>query len=60
LKNPRAAALGIADGAGGTLLERIKRAVTKPPATKPAATALRVRPLLISAEIEKLRRGGSV
>jgi hypothetical protein len=36
------------------LLERRKRVVTKP-----AATALRLRPLLKSAEIKKLCRGGS-
>ena len=36
------------------LLERPKRVVTKP-----AATALRLRPLLKSAVIEELRRGGS-
>ena len=41
------------------LLERRKRIVTKPAATEPAATALWLRPLLKSTEIEELRRGGS-
>jgi hypothetical protein len=41
------------------LLERRKRFITKPAATEPAATALWLRPLLKSAEIEELRRGGS-
>ena len=41
------------------LLERRKRIVTKPAAAETAATALWLRPLLISAEIEELRRGGS-
>jgi hypothetical protein len=41
------------------LLERLKRVITKPAATEPAATALWLRPLLKSAEIEELRRGGS-
>jgi hypothetical protein len=41
------------------LLERRKRVITKPAATESAATALWLRPLLKSAEIEKLRRGGS-
>ena len=45
--------------AGRVLLERRKRVVTKPAATEPAATALWLRPLLKSAEIEELRRGGS-
>src|SRR5207249_730887 len=46
------------------LLVRRKRVVTKPAAaalfvTEPAATALWLRPLLISAEIKKLCRGRS-
>jgi hypothetical protein len=41
------------------LLERLKHVVTKPAATEPAATALWLRPLLKSAEIEELRRAGS-
>ncbi len=41
------------------LLERLKHVVTKPAATEAAATALWLRPLLESAEIEELRRGGS-
>jgi hypothetical protein len=45
------------------LLVRRIRVVTKPAATallvtEPAAAALRLRPLLVSAEIEKLCRGG--
>jgi hypothetical protein len=40
------------------LLEWHKRVITKPAATEPAATALWLRPLLKSAEIEELRRGG--
>ena len=40
------------------LLEWLKRVITKPAATEPAATALWLRPLLKSAEIEELRRGG--
>jgi hypothetical protein len=41
------------------LLERIRHVVTKPAATPTAATALRLRLLLKSAEIEELRRAGS-
>jgi hypothetical protein len=41
------------------LLERRKRVVTKPATTEPAATALWLRPLLKSAPIEELSRGGS-
>jgi hypothetical protein len=41
------------------LLERLKTVVTEPAATEPTATALRLRPLLKSAEIEELRRAGS-
>jgi hypothetical protein len=37
------------------LVERIK----EPAATEPTGTALRVRPVMTSAEIEKLCRGGS-
>ena len=44
---------------GSVLLERLKRVITKPAATEPAATALWLRPLLKSAEIEELRRGRS-
>jgi hypothetical protein len=44
---------------GRVLLERLKRVITKPAATEPAATALWLRPLLKSTEIEKLRRAGS-
>jgi hypothetical protein len=43
---------------GRVLLEWLKRVITKPAATEPA-TALWLRPLLKSAEIEELRRGGS-
>jgi hypothetical protein len=41
------------------LLERRKRVITKPAATESAATALWLRPLLKSTEVEELRRGGS-
>ena len=41
------------------MLERLKRVITKPAATEPAVTALWLWPLLKSAEIEELRRGGS-
>ena len=41
------------------LLERPIHVVTKPASTEPAATALWLRPLLKSTEIEKLRRAGS-
>ena len=44
---------------GTALLEWPKHVVAKPSAAKPAATALWRRPLLKSAEIEKLRRGGT-
>ena len=44
---------------GRLLRERLKRVTTKPAATEPAATALWLRPLLKSAEIEELRRTGS-
>ena len=40
----------------GALLVRLKHVITKPAATEPIATALWL--LLISAEIEELRRGG--
>jgi hypothetical protein len=40
------------------LVERIKWTVTEPAATEPTGTALRVRPMMTSAEIEKLCRGG--
>ena len=40
------------------LLERLKHVVTKPAATEPAGTALWLRSLLESAEIEELRRVG--
>jgi hypothetical protein len=40
-------------------LVRLKRVITKPAAAEPTATALWLRPLLISAEIEELRRAGS-
>src|SRR5882757_9481366 len=40
---------------GRLLLERIRRVITKPAATKPAVTTLLLRPLLKSAEIEELR-----
>jgi hypothetical protein len=36
-------------------LEPLKRVTTKPAGTEPAATALWLRPLLKSAEIEELR-----
>jgi hypothetical protein len=41
------------------LLEWRNRVVTRPAATEPAATALWLRPLLKSTEVEELRRGGS-
>jgi hypothetical protein len=44
---------------GRALLKRTRSVVTKPAATEPAVTALRRRPLLKSAKIEKLCRGGS-
>jgi hypothetical protein len=40
-------------------VERIKWTVTEPAATEPTGTALRVRSVMTSAEIEKLCRGGS-
>jgi hypothetical protein len=44
---------------GRALLVRLKHVITKPAATEPTATALWLRPLLKSAEIEELRLGGS-
>jgi hypothetical protein len=44
---------------GRALLVRLKRVITKPASTETTATALWLRPLLKSAEIEELRRGGS-
>jgi hypothetical protein len=40
-------------------MERVNNVVTKPAATEPTATALWLRPLLKSAEIEELRRAGA-
>jgi len=57
LKNPRAQAVAFAacpSEAGARAAGTGQHVVTKP-----AATALRLRPLLKSAEIEELRRGGS-
>ena len=41
------------------LLVRPKHVIAKPAATEPASPALWLRPLLISAEVEELRRGRS-
>jgi len=39
-------------------LVRLEHIITKPAAAEPTATALWLRPLLISAEVEELRRAG--
>ena len=63
LKNPRARPVVFAaypnEAGAACCWNGVKHVVTKPAATEPAATALWLRPLLKSAEIEELRRGGS-